>query len=192
MIPAFDSTSSSFYRNRYPRPPVLDKGNYGPSITGKPYLDRWDPNRRAWFRPDGSRAGLAGLGLTLPELDLSESAGTRETVDKQTFVMLAGALALGLGGGWALQHRHGLIGAGLLGIAGIGAIVGVIRIKQNLDVQAAYAAWQGRPVDTGIGSKAWIDAKSANARARKAEAEARGEVYFPGPIAGSKIWAQDQ
>ena len=142
MVPSFDSDSSPFYRTKYPRAPVFDKANYGSSITGRPYLDRWDPNKRTWVRPDGSKAPLAGLGLTLPELDLSDTAGTRETVDKQTFMILASALALGLGGGWALQRHYKLAGSALLGIAGIGAIVSVIRIKQNLDVQAAYAAWQ--------------------------------------------------
>ena len=154
MSQYFDSSTSSFYRSRFPRLPTLDKGNLGPPQYG-PYQQRWDPYRREWLRPDGSRAALAGLGdMVLPELDVSDSAGTRELVDKQTFVAIAAALALGLGGGWALQKHYKLAGYSLLGLGGIAAVTALLKLKQNLDAQAAYAMWN-TPKGQIAGSKVW-------------------------------------
>ena len=126
--------------------PLLDKGNLGPAIYGK-YQQRWDPNTRQWYRPDGSRAQLAGLGdMVLPELDLTVDAVMvqADPIDKQTFVAVAAALALGLGGGWALQRHYKLAGFAMLGLGGFAAVIAVLKLKQHLDAQAAYAAWNGK------------------------------------------------
>lgn len=145
MAQVYTSDSSPFYRNKFPVPPLLDKGNLGPPAYG-PYQQRWDPNRRIWLRPDGSRAPLSGLGalgaeMNLPVLDLSPEAGTKQLFDKPTFITLAAALTLGLSGGWALQHRYKLAGAALLGLSGVAAIIGVIQLKRNADAVAARDAW---------------------------------------------------
>lgn len=151
MAQRFDSSSSQFYRSRYPRLPVLDKGNFGPPIWG-PYQQRWDPNVRQWFRPDGSRASLSGLGdMELPNLDLSANAGATELVDRQTFATIAVALVLGLGGGWALQKHHKMAGFAMLGLGGIAAVTAVMLLKRNADAQAAYAAWQSTPASPPSG-----------------------------------------
>jgi len=144
MAQFYDSSSSPFYRSRYPRMPVLDKGNLGPPMFG-PYQQRWDPYTRQWYRPDGSRAqlsGFSGLGdMMLPEMDLSPAAGSTELVDKQTFVAIAAALALGLGGGWALQKHHKMVGYSMLGLGGVAVIVAILKLKKNVDAQSAYAQW---------------------------------------------------
>ena len=143
MAQYYDASSSPFYRSRYPQAPVLDKGSLGPPIFG-PYQQRWDPKMRQWYRPDGSRAQLAGLGdMTLPDMDLTTEGrtGPRELVDKQTFVVLAAALVLGLGGGWALQKHYKLVGYAMLGLGGVAAVAGIFKLKQNVDAQAAYAMW---------------------------------------------------
>lgn len=148
MAQVYNSDSSPFYRSRFPQSPKLDKGNLGPPIFG-PYQQRWDASKRQWKRPDGSRAPLAGLGNTgdmvLPTLDLSSGSAQMKLFDKQTFVVLAGALALGLGGGYALQHRAKLLGAGLIAAGGVAAVLGIIRLKQNADNIAMQKQWQDLP-----------------------------------------------
>lgn len=147
MAQYYDSSTSPFYRNRYPRPPMLDKGNLGPPIFG-PYQQRWDPNTRAWYRPDGSRAPLAGFGglgeTLLPELDFTAST-TPEVVDRQTFFTLAVAVALGLGGGWALEKHHKMAGFAMLGLGGVAAITAVLMLKRNVDARNSFLAWQQAP-----------------------------------------------
>lgn len=148
MAQFYDSSTSPFYRSRFPRPPVLDKGNLGPPIFG-PYQQRWNPHQRAWFRPDGSRASLAGFGGfgeggTLPELDLTASSEP-EVVDRQTFVALAVAIGLGLTGGWALQKHHKLTGYTMLGLGGVAAVTAVLMLKRNIDARNGYIAWNAAP-----------------------------------------------
>lgn len=148
MAQFYDSSSSPFYRSRYPTLPVLDKGNLGPPIYG-PYQQRWDAYTRQWYRPDGSRAQLSGLGdMVLPELDVesvSARSGAPEVINQQTFVTIAVALGLGLGGGWALQKHHKLIGFTMLGLGGFAAVTALLMLKKNMDARAGYYAYTGEP-----------------------------------------------
>lgn len=144
MAQYFDSSTSPFYRSRFPKMPALDKGNFGPPVWG-PYQQRWDPAKREWRRPDGSRAALAGLGdMVFPDLDVAAVAnrsGAPEVINQQTFVTIAVAVALGLGGGWALQKHHKLVGYSMLGLGGFVAITALLMLKKNMDARAAYTMY---------------------------------------------------
>jgi hypothetical protein len=139
--------SSTFYKPEYRRRDGLRAyGSLGPPLYG-PYQDYFDRTRGEWRNADGSKAlaGFDGLGdMTLPELDLSPSAGgsAKSLMAAVATLGLGVAAVIGLGGWWLWTKNHRVAGGVALGVAGLAAVGGISTLVQGKMATDAAAAWR--------------------------------------------------
>lgn len=134
--------TSSFYKPEFRRAPKYSDGHYGPALYG-PYREYYASGE--WHRPDGSHsmAGLSGLGMELPELDLSSNgASERSMLGSVAALGIGAAAVVGLGGWWLLKEHYRIPGVIALSIAGLAAVGGVSSLIQGKLATDAADAWR--------------------------------------------------